>query len=171
MTIAEIVRRGKGRAHAWRVEQHRNGRTQATLYHYSTAMLVWNVDAPTDPDVLDYGLGWGSASDQGGMNTAFSELGLPLYYSRRGGAEILETTPRNVPDADTHAVKFGTLHPDGSLTNQRAIRQADILACPHVILLPDHYREDGSCRCNDAAEQARLIREAAYSPSDFPTAA
>jgi hypothetical protein len=45
---------------------------------------------------------------------------------------------------------FGTLHPDGTVTDQREIRQSDIGRCPHLILLPDHYRADGSCRCDDA---------------------
>ena len=31
----------------------------------------------------------------------------------------------------------------------RVIRQSDLLACPHVILMPDHYRLNGSCRCDD----------------------
>jgi hypothetical protein len=48
-----------------------------------------------------------------------------------------------------HRIQFGTLHPDGSFTDQRQIRQADIRACPHVIMMPEHYRDDGSCRCND----------------------
>src|SRR5215208_2641501 len=61
MTIADIIRRGRGRTHAWRVE--RDGRT-ATLWHYGTAMLVWNVERPDDPDTLDWSTGWGSVSDQ-----------------------------------------------------------------------------------------------------------
>lgn len=31
----------------------------------------------------------------------------------------------------------------------REIKHADIGRCPHVIFNPDHYRADGSCRCND----------------------
>jgi len=48
-----------------------------------------------------------------------------------------------------HKVKFGTLNSDGTLTNQRSIRQSDIAACPHTIFEPDHYREDSTCRCDD----------------------
>lgn len=44
---------------------------------------------------------------------------------------------------------FGTLHPDGSMTNVRTISQDDIARCPHLIFMPDHYRANGSCRCND----------------------
>lgn len=44
---------------------------------------------------------------------------------------------------------FGKLGPDGKLTDVRVIRQADIVACPHVIMVAEHYREDGTCRCDD----------------------
>jgi hypothetical protein len=30
-----------------------------------------------------------------------------------------------------------------------------------------HYRADGSCKCDDPVEQARMIREWGYSESDF----
>lgn len=45
--------------------------------------------------------------------------------------------------------EFGDLHPDGSFTNARTIKQSDLAACPHLILVPEHYRADGSCRCDD----------------------
>jgi hypothetical protein len=44
---------------------------------------------------------------------------------------------------------FGKLGPDGRLTETREITQADVLKCPHVILVADHYRADGTCKCND----------------------
>lgn len=90
MTIADIIRRGRGRAHAWRVE--RDG-TTATLWHYGTAMLTWNLERPDDPDALDWSTGWGSVSDQNGMNTAFRVLELPYRFDRDGrggGARITE---------------------------------------------------------------------------------
>jgi hypothetical protein len=31
----------------------------------------------------------------------------------------------------------------------RMLKTADMLKCPHVIIMPEHYREDGSCKCND----------------------
>ena len=82
--IADIIRRGSGRSHAWRVE--RNGQA-ATLWHYGTAMLTWNLERPSDPDALDSSTGWGSVSDQNGMNIAFRVLGLPYRFDRdqRGG--------------------------------------------------------------------------------------
>jgi hypothetical protein len=45
--------------------------------------------------------------------------------------------------------RFSTLNPDGTETNVRDINQRDLLACPHAILVADHYREDGTCRCDD----------------------
>jgi len=47
-----------------------------------------------------------------------------------------------------YKVTFGTLTPAG-LTNVRLIKQSDLRKCPHYILVPEHYRDDGSCRCND----------------------
>lgn len=31
----------------------------------------------------------------------------------------------------------------------KKIRLSDVGACPHCILVPEHYRDDGSCRCDD----------------------
>ena len=31
----------------------------------------------------------------------------------------------------------------------RVLKQTDVMKCPHFILIPRHYRDDGSCRCND----------------------
>lgn len=87
MALSDIIRNGKGRAHAWRVEQNADG--TRSLWHYATEMLRWNpAGATVDEVVVYYSTGWGSVSDQQGMNKAFRELGLPLYYSRAGGAEI-----------------------------------------------------------------------------------
>jgi hypothetical protein len=90
MTITDIIRNGRGTAHAWHVEPHPNGgdtRRIVHLRHYGTTMLVWSVEDPHDLAVLDYSTGWGSVSDQNGMNTAFRELGLPYRFDRdaRGG--------------------------------------------------------------------------------------
>jgi hypothetical protein len=94
MTLAQIIARGNGRAHAWRVERM-DGGTVATLWHYSTPMLTWAIDQPDDPAVLDYGTGWGSVSDQNGMNISFRVLGLALRFdrdARGGGPRITELT-------------------------------------------------------------------------------
>jgi hypothetical protein len=48
--------------------------------------------------------------------------------------------------------RFSTLHPNGTETNIRVIKQSDIAKCPHCIMVPNHYRDDGSCKCNDENE-------------------
>lgn len=51
---------------------------------------------------------------------------------------------------DDETVKFSTLHEDGTVTIEREIAQSDIRACSHVIMILEHYRPDGSCRCDDS---------------------
>ena len=43
------------------------------------------------------------------------------------------------------------LDKDGKLieTNARIIPQSAIQACPHYIMVAEHYRADNSCRCDD----------------------
>ena len=40
---------------------------------------------------------------------------------------------------------------DGALKHAsiRLLKQSDLLRCPHVILMPEHYRLSGQCRCDD----------------------
>jgi len=66
-----------------------------------------------------------------------------------------------------HTVQFGTLFPDGTVTNVRLIRQSDIGKCPFVIMVPEHYREDGSCKCNDPEHRKMMIKEWGYSKGSF----
>ena len=44
---------------------------------------------------------------------------------------------------------FGKLNLDGTFSYVRDIDQSNMLKCPHCIMVPEHYREDQSCRCND----------------------
>lgn len=93
--IGDIIARANGTAGAWRVQRMQwtpvEGETVevAALYHYGTEMLVWRVDNPADADWLKMATGWGSVSDQNGMNIAFRILGLPYSFRRAGGAEIV----------------------------------------------------------------------------------
>jgi len=64
-------------------------------------------------------------------------------------------------------VRFSTMDKDGTESNVRHIDQKDIVACPYVIMVPEHYRPDGSCKCNDPEEQAMMIREWGYTKTDF----
>ena len=46
----------------------------------------------------------------------------------------------------------GKLEADGrtlTVKHVRTIQQSSIGKCPHFIMMPEHYREDGSCRCDD----------------------
>ena len=44
---------------------------------------------------------------------------------------------------------FSTINEDGTITDERTISRESMLACPHFIMVADHYREDESCRCDD----------------------
>jgi hypothetical protein len=66
-----------------------------------------------------------------------------------------------------HEVQFGTLEEDGHLTNVRMIKQSDMVKCPHCIMVPEHYRQDGTCKCDDPAEQAMMIKKWGYKKKDF----
>lgn len=61
-------------------------------------------------------------------------------------------------------VRFSKLNPDGSESEVRHISQADIKKCPHVIFMPEHYRADGTCKCNDPNET--VMRDWGYQWSD-----
>ncbi len=68
---------------------------------------------------------------------------------------------------EEHRVQFGALHENGELTNVRSIRQSDMLKCPHAIMVQEHYRDDGSCKCDDAEHRAMMIKDWEYSEQDF----
>jgi hypothetical protein len=95
MRIKDLAHKD-GRAGHWRSETTEYGRRCTDpparqvreIWHYSTMMLRFSVDQPSDDRYLDYSTGHGSKSDQGGMNVLFRELGLPYYFSRMGGASI-----------------------------------------------------------------------------------
>jgi len=44
------------------------------------------------------------------------------------------------------------LDANGHVIDVKTISQADLLKCPHCILVPEHYRDDGTCKCDDAGE-------------------
>ena len=83
-SIATIVRNARGTAGNWHVAGF--GSDHVALYHYSTRMLVWN---PLTREVAYGAIGWGSVSDQQGMNKAFAEID-PRYKYRRNGHPRVE---------------------------------------------------------------------------------
>jgi hypothetical protein len=45
-------------------------------------------------------------------------------------------------------------------TEVRVVRYSDIGKCPHLIMSPTHFRDDGSCKCNDPNE--KVMQEWGY---------
>ena len=68
---------------------------------------------------------------------------------------------------DDNLITFGTLQPDGALSNVRRILQSTIANCPFVIFVSDHYRADGSCKCSNKVERVKMIKEWGYKKRDF----
>jgi hypothetical protein len=88
--VRELVRRamsgGKTVGHRpWSVQVERSAERGMvfTLRHYGTNMLQWDLNK----DILGTWTGWGSVSDQTGVNAALDAIGSNLRYSRdtRGG--------------------------------------------------------------------------------------
>ncbi len=91
----------------------------------------------------------------------------PRTGQRNVGPPVDPIAYQDCCTCDEHTVTFGTLTPDRGLVDVRLIRQADLLRCPFAILAVEHYREDGSCRCDDPIHRAMMIREWGYSDADF----
>jgi len=70
---------------AWSIHRDRD---EYSLYHYGTCMCRWRDNADGSVHIMYTSLGWGSVSDQGGMNALFQTLEVPLRYDRAGGAQI-----------------------------------------------------------------------------------
>lgn len=53
----------------------------------------------------------------------------------------------------TDEFRFATLHVSDAgrpvVTTVKTIKRSDIVACPHFIMVPEHYRPSGVCRCTD----------------------
>lgn len=45
--------------------------------------------------------------------------------------------------------EFVELDADGTVLSTRTIPRQAMLQCPHFIMVPEHYRDDNTCRCND----------------------
>lgn len=49
----------------------------------------------------------------------------------------------------------------------RYIRQSDMLKCHFAIMDPSHYRDDGTCKCDDAEHRAMMCSDWGYDADDF----
>lgn len=70
-------------------------------------------------------------------------------------------------DDNSNKVRFSKLSPDGIESDIREVKRTDILACPFVIMVAEHYREDGSCKCDDPIEQKKMIKEWGYTKKEI----
>jgi hypothetical protein len=76
----------------------------------------------------------------------------PLRYDAACECHLFGGDVIGDPVPAEHRIEFGKGElRDGELVvvETRLIRQSDVQRCPHFILLGEHYREDGTCRCND----------------------
>lgn len=50
----------------------------------------------------------------------------------------------------------------------RFMKQSDMLKCPFAIMMPEHYRPDGTCKCNDPIHRnIVMIPQWEYTEQDF----
>lgn len=50
--------------------------------------------------------------------------------------------------SETDEIVFSTMDEQGKVTTIKVLKNSDIGRCPKYILVPEHYRDDGTCRCN-----------------------
>lgn len=90
---SRVASAGSGGSWVADVESLKGSASVIRVRHYQTLMVAMLVDDPIGsvfnvPDRLR-GLylcaGWGSVSDQGGLNRIFDSVGLPIRYSRADG--------------------------------------------------------------------------------------
>ena len=49
----------------------------------------------------------------------------------------------------------------------KILKYSDIERCPFSIMVPEHYRDDGTCKCDDPEHQKEMIENWGYEHSDF----
>jgi hypothetical protein len=83
--------------------------------------------------------------------------------------DVLSAINRGVSRGDENAKLMGKLHSNQPSNNTivRHLSGDGIRKCRFFIMNPDHYREDGSCKCNDPDHRAMMIRSWEYSKEDF----
>ena len=126
---------------------------------FKTALAHWKGrDDFHDRAPMTAGTNWGSlympqyAGEMADYTPTVGEM-------RSLACEIAGTEPGE------HTIRFSTLHPDGTETNVRTLPQSKIAACPHFIFAIEHYRADGSCKCDDPAENVMAEWGYTWSPA------
>lgn len=91
------------------------------------------------------------------------------FYTSETFEDVFGQTDRNVGSMMYSEACECDYDPGHALKTAKItmMRQADLLRCPFAILIPDHYRADGTCKCNDPEEQKMMIKDWGYSPADF----
>lgn len=62
-------------------------------------------------------------------------------------------------------VRFSSMSKEGVETDVKYIKRSDMLKCPHCIMMPEHYRNDGSCKCNDPLDEKMAEWGYSWNPS------
>ena len=68
---------------------------------------------------------------------------------------------------EENIVTFGTLNKNGSLSNVKQVKQSMFGNCPFFIMDMSHYREDGSCKCNDPEHRKMMKKKWGYTNKSF----
>ena len=66
-----------------------------------------------------------------------------------------------------HKIKFGTLSSNGKLSHVKEIKQSDIGQCKFFILVLNHYRDNGSCKCSNKKHREMMIKKWGYKTHQF----
>lgn len=97
------------------------------------------------------------------------------FYTAENFERMYQDTDRNIgsqmyPKRYSDACDCppgGDVNREVNRATMRIMKHSDLRKCPFTILVPDHYRADGTCKCNDAEHRKMMIREWGYKPKDF----
>lgn len=107
----------------------------------------------------------GSTAREYGRGDIDSALHRGPFDMKKNLMRKIEGLPPKEPDANV--VTFAKLDENGQVTVQAQVKQSDIRKCKFAIILPEHYREDGSCKCDDHTHRNMMIEAWDYKQKDF----
>lgn len=115
---------------------HRERKVNAVCWHghrdFMRAIFRVNPEARIKSAFADYR---GSEDfEQSFPETGYRNIGSVMYPCEAQDACVCENEPRGIRER----------HGDGFTTYSLNPRQ-----CPHYIMAPEHYRPDGTCKCDD----------------------
>jgi len=59
------------------------------------------------------------------------------------------------------------LNAEGEIVEDKPFKESNFANCRFTIMVPEHYREDGSCLCNNKEHRKHMIAKLGYSQRDF----